>query len=594
VILSRIDRLDRDAKDAMQLASVIGREFTARLLGRMSEARHRLDDLLGELKMLELIYEEAYFPELSYMFKHALTHDVAYSTLLSERRKALHRIVGAAVEELYADRLSEQYETLAHHYEQGEDWAKALTYLMKAGEKAALAYANQDAKSFYDRAVEVSCRVGATDVQREATFQRGMVRATAGDFAAASDDFDLAARLAHDADDRESEVLAIAERGFAELALHQFNESEATLTRALMIAVQNKLRAEYVVRAYFVELFSNSGRLVERDEQLAATEEMDGSEFPRARAMREMLLPFSVHWQGNFEAAIAAHVNAMPVYEAAHDIFTTMGGMWGHAMALAHAGRHDEALAGFRRVIAEGQRCGDMIFPMRAQNCIGWVYGEIENHARALQENLLGVEMAIAIDLPDPEVEMNARLNAADNLLALGRLDEADEQLRHVERVVRDPQPTEHWMLWRYSQHYYHTQGELELLRGDAEAALALSERCLALAEETEARKNVVKARRLRGQAWMALGDLAAAQTDIESALKTAIEIGNPGQLWKTHNALGDLRAAQGRANDARASYRDALAVLDGMAASLADKEARSTLLAAASMRRLRELTRTP
>src|SRR4029079_9192892 len=113
-------------KDAIQLASVIGREFTARLLARMSGARTRLDDLLDDLKKLELIYEKAYFPELSYMFKHALTHDVAYSTLLNERRKALHRIVGAAVEELYADRLSEQYETLAYHYEQGEDWPKAV------------------------------------------------------------------------------------------------------------------------------------------------------------------------------------------------------------------------------------------------------------------------------------------------------------------------------------------------------------------------------------------------------------------------------------------------------------------------------------
>ena len=82
VILTRIDRLDRDAKDAIQLASVIGREFTVRLLDRISEAETRLDDLLGELKTLELIYEKAYFPELSYMFKHALTHDVAYSTLL--------------------------------------------------------------------------------------------------------------------------------------------------------------------------------------------------------------------------------------------------------------------------------------------------------------------------------------------------------------------------------------------------------------------------------------------------------------------------------------------------------------------------------
>ena len=75
VILSRIDRLEREAKDALQLASVIGREFTARLLGRISDVQTQLDGTLQELKALELIFQKAYFPELAYMFKHALTHD---------------------------------------------------------------------------------------------------------------------------------------------------------------------------------------------------------------------------------------------------------------------------------------------------------------------------------------------------------------------------------------------------------------------------------------------------------------------------------------------------------------------------------------
>ena len=82
---------------------------------------------------MEFIYQKAYYPELAFMFKHALTHDVAYATLLIERRKALHRVVATAVEELYADRLPEQYETLAYHYVQGEEWPKALEYLVKAG-----------------------------------------------------------------------------------------------------------------------------------------------------------------------------------------------------------------------------------------------------------------------------------------------------------------------------------------------------------------------------------------------------------------------------------------------------------------------------
>jgi class 3 adenylate cyclase len=106
VIMARIDRLEDAAKRTLQLASVIGREFTGRLLERIADIHGRTAELLGELKAIELIYEKRLFPELAYMFKHALTHDVAYNSLLVQRRKELHRLIGLGIEELFADRLS--------------------------------------------------------------------------------------------------------------------------------------------------------------------------------------------------------------------------------------------------------------------------------------------------------------------------------------------------------------------------------------------------------------------------------------------------------------------------------------------------------
>ena len=156
IILSRIDRLERQAKEALQLASVIGREFTVRLLQRISDSRTELNNLLAQLNSLELIYEKAFFPELSYMFKHALTHQVAYSTLLHERRKALHKLVATGIEELYNDRLPEMYEMLAHHYYEGEDWRKALDYSVKAARKSAESFANQEAMAYFDQALRPS------------------------------------------------------------------------------------------------------------------------------------------------------------------------------------------------------------------------------------------------------------------------------------------------------------------------------------------------------------------------------------------------------------------------------------------------------
>ena len=145
VIMARIDRLEEAPKRTLQLASVIGREFTRRLLDRLADIRARTEEVLRELKAIELIYEKSVFPELAYMFKHALTHEVAYNSLLMQRRKELHRLIGLAIEELYADRLAEHYEVLAYHFSKGEEWGKALEYLLKAAEKAAKAFATREA-----------------------------------------------------------------------------------------------------------------------------------------------------------------------------------------------------------------------------------------------------------------------------------------------------------------------------------------------------------------------------------------------------------------------------------------------------------------
>src|SRR5262249_24055453 len=150
VLVARLDRLADDSRRAIQVASVIGREFALRLLERITEAGERVRTQVEELRTLELIYEKAAHPELAYMFKHALTHDVAYESVLHDRRRGLHRTIGLAIEELYADRLAEFYETLAHHFGRAEEWERALHYHERAVTKAADGFAN--------RAVIAHCR----------------------------------------------------------------------------------------------------------------------------------------------------------------------------------------------------------------------------------------------------------------------------------------------------------------------------------------------------------------------------------------------------------------------------------------------------
>ncbi len=591
VILTRIDRLDRDAKGAIQLASVIGREFTVRLLGRMSETKNRLDDLLGELKALELIYEKAYSPELSYMFKHALTHDVAYSTLLGERRKALHRLVGAAVEELYADRLTEQYETVAHHYEQGEDWPKALEYLTKAGDKSVASFANRDAIDFYERALRVSERIGDSTLRRryEVAAARASVQQLIGELGAATADFDRAREAAMALGDRSAEGMTLCNRAFAELFDHDFEAGAASLEEDLGIGREGFVDVRFTANVYLALsalLTGEASAARYLDEALAL---MDAASDATPKGMFSMWLGLLPYWTGRFDDGLAAFDSCRERVLQSGQMDMILEHAWLQALAHAHRGEYQRAIAELERLHEECERVGGALYFARGFNTLGWVYGELQNHDLALEWNLRSIDAAMALGAPDPEVEMNARLNAADNLVALGRAGESEPHFKIVERVVYEPAPPERWMLWRYSQHYFHSFGELCLARGDTDRALSLADECISLARDTETRKNIVKGRRLRGQALLAGGKFEDAEREILAALDLAREIGNPGQLWKTHEALGDLRRTEGRADDARSAYGDALAVVQRVAASLTNHELRDTLLKSAAVRRLQD-----
>jgi len=147
VLASRIDRLPVDEKDLLQTLAVIGREFTLLLIQRVSDCSEtELEHSLSDLQRGEFIHEQPTFPEVEYIFKHALTQEVAYNSLLSEHRKQLHERAGAAIESLYAGNLDDHIEELAHHYSRSNNPAKALQYPSAASEEAFK-------RSVYDEAI---------------------------------------------------------------------------------------------------------------------------------------------------------------------------------------------------------------------------------------------------------------------------------------------------------------------------------------------------------------------------------------------------------------------------------------------------------
>jgi tetratricopeptide (TPR) repeat protein len=267
---------------------------------------------------------------------------------------------------------------------------------------------------------------------------------------------------------------------------------------------------------------------------------------------------------------------------------------WWEGLLQAGRGEYQRALALWDEVLPFCERTGEPVTRIRTMNSIGWVYNELHDYERALEWNRRGADEAAAAGFPDPECESNARLNVGDSLLTLGRLDEAEEQFAHVERIVRDPRPHDRWALWSYAQHLCHSYGELCLARQQYDRALAYADECIERAEATGRKKNIVKGRRLRGQVLLAMGDLAAAEGELLAALEIAKEIGNPPQLWKTYAALGDLREKQDRAEDARAAYRDALSVIENVAAALTDESLRETFITSDAVECVRQAAVAP
>jgi tetratricopeptide (TPR) repeat protein len=154
ILAARIDRLPPEEKRLLETAAVVGKDFAFTLLQAIAdEPDMMLRQKVDRLQAAEFLYETRLYPDLEYTFKHALTHEVAYGSLLHERRRALHARIVEAIEGLYLERLAEHVERLAHHAPRGEAWEKAVAFFHQAGKKAAERSAHWEATAAYEQAL---------------------------------------------------------------------------------------------------------------------------------------------------------------------------------------------------------------------------------------------------------------------------------------------------------------------------------------------------------------------------------------------------------------------------------------------------------
>jgi predicted ATPase len=180
VLVSRIDRLSGEEKELLQTLAVLGREFSLGLLRSVTlKPDDELERMLSRLQAAEFIYEQPAIGDIEYIFKHALTQEVAYNALLVGRRKQLHERAGAALESMFAEQLEDHLEELAHHYGRSDNVAKAVEYLGRAGQRALQRSAYADAISCLTAAADLLQKLpdSSERIQRELLLQLALGRA---------------------------------------------------------------------------------------------------------------------------------------------------------------------------------------------------------------------------------------------------------------------------------------------------------------------------------------------------------------------------------------------------------------------------------
>jgi class 3 adenylate cyclase/tetratricopeptide (TPR) repeat protein len=527
VLAARIDRLPPDEKGLLQAAAVIGTDVPLVLLQAIAECQEEPLHLgLTHLQAAEFLYETRLFPEIEYTFKHALTHQVAYESLLQERRRALHGRIVEALEALAGDRIAEQVERLAHHALRGEVWDKALVYCRQAGEKVEARSAYPEAVGYFEQALSTLPHLPETRDTREQAIDLRLALRTAlwpsGDFARTLVCLREAEALATALDDprRLGQVsIFLSHQFYAEGA---YDQAIAAAQRALALATAGgevilQARANQSLGAAY-QFLGHYRRAIDCLEQAVVALDEVGH---RAR-FGTVILP----------AVLARAYLAWCQAEL---------GLFAEGRS-----RGDEGL----RIAEAVEQPGSLMMA-------SWEVGLLALRQGNLPRALPRLEQAVALcqdaDLPFYFPRMAAVLGAAYTLG--GRVADAVPLLTRALEQTTATGSVGDRALCRLSL------GEAQLLAGRLEEAHALAERALAHANEYGERGHQAYALRL-------LGDIAArrnpperepAEASYQQALALAEALGMRPLAGHCHRGLGTLYAKMDQREPARTELSTAI-----------------------------------
>jgi class 3 adenylate cyclase/tetratricopeptide (TPR) repeat protein len=515
VLMARIDRLPDMSKQLLQTASVLGREFSLRLLEAIWEGPGRCELLLPELKRLEFLYERIGTEEPSYVFKHALTQDVAYASLLTTRRQALHAATGVALERLYAVRLGDVYDRLAYHYARAGDAAKAVAYLTLFAERVARGYAHVEAVTALQEAL--------TQVQQLSEGERD--RRT----------LELVLRLAHSLYflGRFQEMLEILVQ--QQERLERFHEPILAGPYAFWRSHALSYLGEYEQSVHWAQ------RAVEMAQQCGDEATMGKAYYVLAR---------NGFWLCQFPQGIEYGRQAITLLERAGELWWLGQAHWAVGTNYTFMGELMSAWEPIARTQAIGETIGDP----RLQCYAAWSKGYTATWAGDWETGIATCQESLARS-PDPVNTAIAMAFLGEAYLAKGEPTAALPWLEQAVLLMGQ-------FRFRPLQSWYMTSlGEAHRLHGHFVQARELASQALTISQAIKFLLGVGFAQHVLARIAQSEGIFADAERYIHEAQQTYATIQSRYWVARTHLDLAMLAHAQGNQEAAARSLQEAQAV---------------------------------
>ena len=543
ILAARLDALHSDLKHLIQLAAVIGQEFSYDLLEPLTESPKNLSDLLEEAVKQGILEKNFSNDRPQYQFRQPLMQEVAYHSLLRRDRRRFHQVVGKTIETLYPKNLKVNFDLLAHHFYEAKNWPKAFGYTLEAMEQASYSYACQEALTSIDRALDIISKgqwERSDVISLDLFFRKGKIHFCMGQMGAAKTVFENLLLEARRLCDHETEAEALFRLGWISFYMHQPRFAQTLLTKAIHLSRQKDF-PEILLKAtgFLGFVYAVLGNLKEAAHLL--TEAFDlGARLDKSEGKAWTLVNLAryYNWIGEFEKTLELCQQLHRLNQEIRSPYFKILLYFIQGSAYGALGQIDKAKQQLKAGLKQLEGVDDKFWRPRFLNTLGWVHAEIGEFQDAVRLNKQSLEEAISTG--DPEIIHNAQINLGENYLAMNDLSGAKDVLERVWQEVKKPGIS--YTRWRYKTRLLIAMSELYGRLGDNKKGLDSIRKAMNLARKSGAKKQTAQAllskSRLLSQTRPRL-----VQKSLEKALTLSLEMGTRLLTQKIRNAYKTIGA---------------------------------------------------